>query len=195
MTGPENLTVEMVRRDLAALPVTPLPPGFAFRPFADGDEPTWTGLIRASEHFFIVRDDLYAGQFGYDPAGARQRILFVVEEATGRPVATVAAWYGEERHEDRAGWGRIHWVATHPEFQGRGLGAAMTTAALRRLAALGHRNAFLVTSTGRLPALRLYLRLGFAPDFSRPNAAPAWASVAGQIPAITRYLTGHDKDA
>ena len=144
MTGPENLTVEMVRRSLASLPDRPLPPGFALRPFTDGDEPIWTDLIRASEPFFLVRDDLYASQFGHDPAGARERIGFVTEAATGRPVATVSAWYGEERHGDRAGWGRIHWVATHPEFQGRGIGEAMTALALHRLAALGPVSVFLV---------------------------------------------------
>jgi Acetyltransferases len=192
MTARENLTVEMVRRDLSDLPEAPLLPGFAFRPFAPGDEGVWTEIIRQSEQFFIVRDDLYAGQFGQDPEGARERIVFIRDEATGADVATIAAWYGEERHDDRAGWGRIHWVAVRPAYQGRGLGKAMLAYALRRLVDLGHHNAFLVTSTGRLPALRLYLNFGFVPDRTRPNAANAWGSIAGDLPAATRYLKGHE---
>jgi GNAT superfamily N-acetyltransferase len=52
-------------------------------------------------------------------------------------------------------------VGTHPDFQRRGLGRAVMTAALHRLQALGMTHAIVCTGEDNLPAIRLYESVGF----------------------------------
>jgi GNAT superfamily N-acetyltransferase len=178
--APPNLPVQMVRPDLRGLPTYPLPSGFSMCPFRPGDETPWVHVIRASETFFEVKDSLFGEQFGADLPGAMKRVLFVVDEATGSPVATTAAWYGEGEY---AGWGRVHWVAVLPEYQARGLGRGMISHTLALLSGLGHERAYLKTSTGRTAAIKLYLRCGFVPDLTADDGAmDAWRACGEAAP-------------
>ena len=60
----------------------------------------------------------------------------------------------------------VHWVAILPGFMGQGLGRPLVAAVLHRLHELGHYRVFLDTDSGRVPAIRLYMKLGFRPDFT-----------------------------
>ncbi len=179
-----NIGVQMTRADLGNLPHAPLPPGFRVRPFADGADPAlWVAIIRGGETFFTIEDDLWERAFGFDLPAARERVFFV-ETDTGEPVGTVAAWYGSD---EKAEWGRIHWITMLPAYQGQGIGKAALAYALRRLAELGHQAVYLETSTARLPALQMYLRFGFVPAYDRPDARDAWSAVAPHLnhPALS----------
>jgi mycothiol synthase len=180
--------IEMVRPDLAGLPDPAPPPGYTLRAFRPGDEAAWTAVVRAAETQFAVGDGLFAEQYGHDLPGACERVLFLVDEVTGEPAATSTAWYGDNRCGDRAGWGRVHWVAALPSHQGRGLGAAVVTATLALLADLGHDRVYLVTSTARPAALRLYARLGFVPDLSCEGSEEAWRVALAQCPGLGDLL-------
>ena len=160
----DNLPLCMIRRNLANLPEVVLPPDYVIRPIQLDEGATWVEIVRDSERFFTVPDDLWDKQFGFDPAEAVKRV-YLVMDPHDTPVATIGAWYASEKWaaEKGAGWGRIHWVATRPTAQGKGIGRAMTAFALRRLAELGHEQAYLETSTGRRAALRLYDAFGFEP--------------------------------
>ena len=68
-----------------------------------------------------------------------------------------------------------------PAYQGRGLGKAALAFALERLSHW-HERAFLDTSTARLPALKMYLDFGFAPDRTHgPDALRAWRGVRAAL--------------
>lgn len=166
----DNLPLCMIRRSLADLPEAALPPGFTIRPIRLDEGATWVEIVRDAEQFFAVDDDLWDKQFGFDPAEAARRVYFVMTPED-TPVATIGAWYASEKWaaENGGNWGRIHWVAVRPEAQGKSIGRAMTAFALRRMAELGHKQAYLETSTGRRPALRLYHAFGFEPH---PLSAP-----------------------
>lgn len=68
-----------------------------------------------------------------------------------RPVATTSLFFA-------AGVVGVYFVSTHPEARGRGIGAAITAAALRDTADLGYRTAVLNSSAAGHP---VYRRLGF----------------------------------
>jgi len=90
----------------------------------------------------------------------REDLDVTVEDPDGAVVAACLAWYDEVAHA-----GLLEPVATHPEHQGRGLGAAACTEALRRLRTTG---ATVATIAARgdadYPApLRLYQKIGFQP--------------------------------
>ena len=78
-----------------------------------------------------------------------------------RAVATATGWHGSlEGYEVR---GRLHFVAVHPEYQGRGLARVVVSGALARLRAAGFTSAYLTSQTTSARAIALYRRLGFAP--------------------------------
>jgi GNAT superfamily N-acetyltransferase len=171
----------MVRPHLNSVPDALFPTGIGARPLQDCDGGLWTEIIRRSEVFGVIRDGLYEREFGFDAQAARERVYFATD-AAGAAVATVGAWYGTD---DFDRWGRIHWLYVLPDWQGQGLGRALLTFALHRLAELGHDRAYLTTSTGRPAAIRLYLRYGFVPDLTFEDTEETWK---GFLPSIDRPL-------
>lgn len=83
-------------------------------------------------------------------------LFFVVEQSTGRRVATTAAvCHGQE--------GYIHMVAASPEVRGRGIGHAMLRYALCMIEVRGCTYTLLTTDDFRLAAIKTYLDAGFVP--------------------------------
>ena len=64
-----------------------------------------------------------------------------------------------------------------PEEQGKGLSNPMLSIALRRLKKLGHKDAVLCTQSPRLPAISLYLKFGFKPQFKSKDDENAWKGI------------------
>lgn len=133
----------------------------------------------------------------------RERQCFVLD-AGGKAIGTGTAWFGgplaqavgndhprlaparspmhgeSERNFTGGRWGRVHWMAMLPEFQGRGLGKALMTTICRRLRDLGHERAYLHTSAARRPAIRLYLNFGFEPIIRKAEEKSAWQEILGE---------------
>ncbi len=74
-----------------------------------------------------------------------------------------------------------------PCCQGKGLGKAALSFAMNRLAEW-HDRCYLVTSTERIAAIKLYLSFGFEPDMTPANARAAWSELNGRHrhPALNR---------
>jgi GNAT superfamily N-acetyltransferase len=147
----------MVCADLDAVPELPLPAGLAPRPVGLGPEDDGVPVhdaaaaaLRADPTMAPATD---LGDFvDYLRSVPNARYLAAVDEA-GAVRATAAA----------ATWGRttgVYFVNTDPGWRGRGVGTAMTAAALRAAAAAGAERACLdATSLG----FSIYRRLGFEP--------------------------------
>jgi GNAT superfamily N-acetyltransferase len=170
----QNTKVVLERASLAAIPEYGLPPGFALRWYEAGAEEAWLRIQAAADQYNDITADLFLKTFGNDRTAHEQRICFLTT-ATGEPIGTAAAWWGEEGAEGRRG--RIHWVAILPTFQGRGLAKPLLTAVCLRLRELGHTNAYLTTSAARIPALNLYLQFGFAPVIRDEAERAVWQEI------------------
>jgi GNAT superfamily N-acetyltransferase len=170
----EFIRVVMLREDLIDIPPLELPAGYALRPYREGDRDTWMDIERASESFRTIEDDLFEKQFGDDLAEMPARCRFLVGP-DGSDVGTITAWF-DNQYGGKC-WGRVHWVAIRPEHRGRGLARPMVAATMRQMVELGHRRSILDTQTPRLPAIRVYLDLGFVPDMTYLNAADAWRRI------------------
>jgi GNAT superfamily N-acetyltransferase len=182
----------MKRDALAAIPQAPLPQGFSIRRYRPGDRDTWVAVYSAAEPFIPITPEVFDREFHGDEAGLRARMLFLCAP-DGRAIGTSTAWYDDLNHDPAAG--RIHWVAILPEFQGRGLAKPLLSASLRRLRALGHRHAYLITSTARIPAITLYLRYGFRPVPRTEAESAAWAACAPRLRPEIRPLCLNDRPA
>jgi mycothiol synthase len=97
----------------------------------------------------------------------------LVVAANGRLVATASAQIRLDAPE--CGW--VRWVATEQDRRREGLGRALVIAVLASAEQAGCREARLHTTTDRLAAIRLYLRLGFEPLLRSGADREAWERV------------------
>ncbi|MHC4887490.1 MAG: GNAT family N-acetyltransferase [Planctomycetota bacterium] len=181
----ENQGVRMERDGLEDLPTFLCPDGFSIRFFEPGDEEAWVALYRLADRYNTITPDLFRREFAGDTANLVRRMQFLLSPKD-EVVGTSTAWYDDiDGYTDR---GRIHWVAIHPDWQGRGLSKPLLSANLAVLRDLGHRSAYLMTSTPRIPAITLYLNFGFRPAIRTAEEQQAWQSV---LP----HLSPHHRDS
>lgn len=166
----QNISVAMVRPTLEGVAEFVLPEPYRWRWHEPGDEVHWVGLQRAADRFNVVTEAVFWEDFGRETAVIAQRLLYLLD-GDGHPVGTTAAWFDDNTY------GRVHWVAIHPDHQGKGLAKPLLAAVCQRLRQLGHQAARLDTSTARIPALNLYLSFGFVPDIRSEEEGAAWEGV------------------
>jgi GNAT superfamily N-acetyltransferase len=161
----------MFRESLDDLPVPRLPPHFSLRWYQPGDEAHWVQIHLQADQINPITLPLFAEQFGSNAALLSQRQCYLLgQEAL--PIGTGTAWF---KHDFEDGsWGRVHWLAILPAYQGRGLAKPLLSAICQRLRELGHPRAYLTTSSLRLPAIRLYQSFGFVPLIHSQAEAAAW---------------------
>jgi len=148
----------MIREHLRDLPRLELPAGFALRLYQPSDEAHWLRIHLAADLLQPITPDLFASQFGSDPGLLADRQFYLLAPG-GEVIGTATAWF-KDNFEGRR-FGRIHWLAIIPEFQGRGLSKPLLSATCHRLRELGHDCAYLTTSLSRPAAIHLYRSFGF----------------------------------
>jgi predicted dehydrogenase/GNAT superfamily N-acetyltransferase len=160
---------------LESPPAPKVPPGYELRCWRCDDEAGYIALMTA------------AGFSGWDHdriAGTLRTVLpggfFVIEhKASGKIVATAMATHNPI--EGHPYGGELGWVAADPEHKGKGLGMAVTAAATARLIRGGYTDIFLRTDDWRLPALKIYLQLGYEPLHFREGMQQRWQEVYGKL--------------
>jgi mycothiol synthase len=145
------------------LPIEGEHPALDVRAFRPGvDEPTWLEVNNRAFRWHPEQggwdlDTIRAreDQPWFDPAG------FLLHERDGR----LAGFCWTKVHPDQdPALGEIYVVAVDPDFQGLGLGKALTLAGLDWLTARGLRTAMLYVDADNTSALRLYEKLDFTVD-------------------------------
>jgi mycothiol synthase len=152
-------------------PAVQLPPGYAIRTHQPGDEP----------RFFQIMG--LAGWLGWNKeklAPWLPRILpdgwfMVVHSATGEIAASAMAL--SDMQEFGQEGGELGWLASDPAHAGKGLGTAVSAAVTARFIQHGYQAIHLYTEDYRLPALKLYLRLGYIPYLYLPDMTSRWKDV------------------
>ena len=173
----KNISVGMHRPHMNDIPEFALIPGHTFRPYRIGESDIWTRVQNeANEPFGGISRDTFINDFSAHEELMPERSWFVMNEAGGE-VASITAWWRDVREETQ---GLIHWVAVLSECQGKGIGKAIMTHAMHRLAE-EYDTAYLVTSSGRIAAIKVYLDFGFLPDMERDDAEDGWADVRAQL--------------
>lgn len=165
--------VAMILPEGTPIPNLALPAGYSVRKYKSADDrATWARIVRSAEkHHAVIDENLHRAQFGEDEKIISQRQLFLVAP-DGTDIGTATAWFDVNYNGQE--WGRFHWLSIVPEYQGRGLAKPFVAITLKLLRKLGHQRIRLTTELVRTNAINIYLKFGFVPDMSYPNAKPAW---------------------
>jgi mycothiol synthase len=163
----ENLPQLIMRHpDITVLPPLALAEGMLCRTHRPGDEAAWEDIIENAfrrEFPFQLLIDLG----GYRP----EYVLYLEKE--GQCIATATAV--ENPAYPGEGWFRM--VGVHPKAQGLGAGKIICLAALHNLKNRGYKTAVLSTDDYRIPALKMYLSLGFQPVYCHESHKERWENV------------------
>lgn len=152
--------------DLSRTPALTLPDGFSVHSHQTGQETVWEDIIESSfgTHFdfdFLIQ----AGD--YSP----EKVLYLSKD--GRDIATTTAV--ENSRYPGEGWFRM--VGVRADAQGMGAGKLISLAALNALKDRGYQSAVLSTDDHRIPAIRLYLSVGFEPVYSHESHPERWEKI------------------
>lgn len=152
--------------DLSNLPPLTLPEGMAHHTHRAGDEKDWEEIIESAfgTHYDF---DLLISLGGYKP----EFVQYI--EKDGKNIATATAV--ENPAYPGEGWFRM--IGTHKDACGLGAGKLVCLAALHSLRERGYKTAVLSTDDYRIPALKLYLSLGFEPVYSHESHKERWGKV------------------
>ena len=116
------------------------PNGYVLRPFRDGDEEGWCRVMDLAFGWEPGRAD-FDQMMRRDPCYAPDRVKLAVA-ANGTVAATASCWI-DPKHGPDVRW--LHWVATHPDHAGRGLGYQVSLVALHHARAEDCTAALLLT--------------------------------------------------
>lgn len=150
--------VPLFERTLDALPAVGLPAGFTVRGVSGPDDGRRRAAVTHAAFGCNDEWEAYAAEYAQFISSAAydgERDLIVVAP-DGRGAAACTIWL------DRVnGVGLFEPVATHPDFQGNGLGKAVMAEGLRRMKAAGMTRAIVGFDPDNKAALALYTSLGF----------------------------------
>jgi mycothiol synthase len=165
--------LEMIRPSAAPALVPPLPPGYRLRTLRADEQPQYEALFR----------------LGFDAIHRMPEILektlpdgcVVIEHApTGRLVASCRAFAGNRppRHRNA---GQLAWLVADPAHARQRLGTIVAAAITNRLVRDGYQAPFLRTEDPLLPAISLYLRLGWQPSLYTAEMPSRWQRILAAL--------------
>lgn len=153
----------------------PLPVGYSMRTYREGDKDGYIQLLRNAGFDTWDETRFQDVVTTMHPQG----LFFVIHDATQAMVATAAAQ--AKQRDYYPGGGELGWVGVHPDHRGQGLGYVVCTAVMRRLALTDHPFIYLLTDYHRLPAIHVYLKLGWIPFLYTPEVAGEWRAVCAAL--------------
>ena len=106
--------------------------------------------------------------------------FFVIEhKASHKLVATTVA--GHRHSAVHPHGGELGWVAGDPKHKGKGLGMAVCAAVTARFIQAGYEEIYLSTDDWRLPAIKVYLKLGYEPMLYADDMKGRWKAVCAKL--------------
>lgn len=144
-----------------------LPEGYALHSHIEGQESNWEDLIEEAYGVRFSFEECIRNAGGYKP----EYVLYISKD--GKDVATATAV--EKETFPGEGWFRM--VGTRPSARGMGAGRLVLNACLHSLAARGYKSVVLSTDDNRIPAIKLYLSLGFEPIYTHESHKERWEKV------------------
>ena len=160
---------------LSQPPEVVLPVGYRLRTFQPGDETRFFEVMRLAGWPDWDEKRLKPWLYRMLPRGW----FMVVVEETDHIVATAMATHDPTWLRPFSG--EVGWVAGDPAHKGRGLGSAVVAGVTARFIEIGYPSIHLFTEHYRLPALSIYLRLGYLPFLYRAEMVDLWQGACAAL--------------
>ncbi len=170
---PKQLSMSVPACSAAGIPAARVPGAYELRRYRLGDEDSWQGLLRAGG-FAEDWTSRTVAEYVRDPV--RRAGSWVVASGDDLVSATFAT-----PDAQCAEIGFLDYVVTHPDHRGKGLGRAVCTGVMKFFGGRGYRSIRLLTDDWRLPAIRLYLSLGFQPEMTRGDMPGRWREIRKKL--------------
>jgi GNAT superfamily N-acetyltransferase len=153
----------MLEGDITGMVEIPLPEGYSYAFYQDGDRDAWIEIEKSAKEFSSYEEGLDAWKRYYEAHESElyNRMVFVVNRL-GEKVATATAFY-DVRGIDQSGAGWLHWVAVKRKEQGKGLSKPLISHVIQVMKQLGYSHGKIPTQTTTWLAVKVYLDLGFRP--------------------------------
>lgn len=175
----------ILERDLDDLPQFPLPEGFSYIFYQDGDKDSWINIEKSAKEFATYEDGLKAWDrfFSSNEDILPNRMLFI-QSPEGEKIATATALF-DVTGRDQSGSAWLHWVSVRRDFQGKHLSKPLITKCLSLMVELGYKHVKIPTQTTTWLACKIYLDLGFRPiPKNKISSKDGWR--------IIKALTNHE---
>ena len=157
-----------------------LPEGYSFRMYTPGMEYDWIRIQDNADDYIKVDQALFEEEFGQHQEELPSRMVLLVHGTD--LIGTATAWLDDINGDPVTG--RLHWVAIVPEYQGKGLAVPLTYFTLSLFPALNSSRVYLLTNAVRIPAISLYLKIGFKPVIGNPEEQCAWEEILNIIESL-----------
>ncbi|MXY21288.1 MAG: GNAT family N-acetyltransferase [Dehalococcoidia bacterium] len=172
---PKQLSMIITAQTAARMPVPAPPTGFCLRSYHPGDQDSWVALINTGDY----GSDWDRARFDEYIRGPERKEGSRVTERDG---VIVAATFASVQH-DMDDTGRVDFVTSLPENRGLGLGRLVCSEVVRYLVDRGYSRVILFTDDWRLPAIGLYLSMGFEPQMTREDMPGRWEAIRRNLEA------------
>ena len=154
------------------LPAQNIPQGYELKALEDGDEGKYVEITTEAfggERNFEVDVIKHAG---YYPGGTY--FIYSGDEAVATSTAIIDLSAGNKE-------GYLHMVAALKGHKGKGLGFEISLACLHLMKYEGMTGCTLKTDDFRLPAIAIYLKLGFLPEVTDDSHYERWSKVLTEL--------------
>jgi mycothiol synthase len=172
---PQQLHMLWPERLMPAPPEPSLNPDYELRVFRPEDAGAYLALMHGAGFTQFDAEALKKWLDRVLPDG----FFVVVYRPTGELAATALAAHNPSPLHPFGG--ELGWVAGSPAHAGRGLGRAVCAAVVRRFVCAGYRRIYLKTDDLRLPALKVYLGLGFVPFLFADDMPGRWQAICEKL--------------
>lgn len=200
----EYIPITMINENLSESPYFPMPEGFRGVTYCGkNDDISWAKIESSVNEFKNIDKALehFHREFGSYEEELKDRCFFIENDdlflslnrycnknIEGSKIGTATAWYNNSFLGES--YGRLHWIAICPKYQGRKLGKPLVSLAVERLKKL-HDKAYLTSQTTSYKAINMYLDFGFRPFLTGDgNCMRAWRLLASHLkhPALAEFL-------
>jgi len=105
-------------------------------------------------------------------------VFFIRRVGSAELCSTAYFWLNDPNDREEA---RVEWVGARAEERGKGLGRLVMLLLLHYMADAGYTRTMLETQPFRMPAINLYLSLGFEPTPKDEEHEEAWRVVMARL--------------
>ena len=178
--------------DFHNVKIAPLPMGFHFKFYEDGDEYYWAKLETDVNEFENIDSalDYFHRTFTPFKEFLFNRMIFVIDP-NGEYVATSTAWF---KDDDKRHYALLHWVCVSLKQRSNGLGNCVVSYALANFITLEpyEKEVFLHTQTWSFKAIGLYYKFGFKiTDQKLVNSVTDFDALSVLKEVLPKKITDH----